>query len=68
MILLVPIEMKIVMHRHRQITARGMYARYVSEWDEPLDMIFDLKKLWTAASGYIWNNSATMQMQIQSKC
>ena len=32
------------MHRHRQITARGMYARYVSEWDEPLDMILHLNK------------------------
>ena len=30
MILLVPIEIKIVMHRHRQIT-----ARYVSRWMNP---------------------------------
>ena len=32
MILLVPIEMKILMHRHRQITARGTY---VSGWMNP---------------------------------
>ena len=32
MILLVPIEMKILMYRHRQITARGTY---VSGWMNP---------------------------------
>ena len=35
MILLVPIEMKILMHRHRQITARGTYDTYVSGWMNP---------------------------------